>query len=455
MFILTATQSTLQPSSIGNVEDSEALSLKLESYFSDLDRVRNSIDALNSGFKDTTTLVFVEQNLSTLQNNYGSFIRSESHLDVHSRLKYRAENIFKTIWEKIIAFWEWIVNKVKSLFGFNSDKKEEAQETCKEIEKSVKEVKHQNMSVTPEVVNVVNTKLKKVKDLPKEQANEVAKSLDDVAKGKKDAEVEVATSIDNLVKDFREKIDAKGKAEAKAEAVKLKEKEEKAKIEKGLNINLKDKLFKLDNILSGSSFPIPDRRSLMELNNDQITVLEIFKELKRLIGTSKKLEKATPEMIFKSFFEAFSNKGAEINFKDFNESKDESIICFLGNKKHLVVTVKEGGLKAQIRNYKEKVSTQPIVVADIFNISKSLSIIVSDGRENVEYFLKISEEIKNEIKTCVESENKNLQNIIKQISSAASVIPLIVSHTTSLNKQIVESLKEIEKFTTIVKEAGL
>lgn len=126
MFILTATQPTLQPSSIGNVEDSEALSLKLESYFSDLDRVRNSIDALNSGFKDTTTLVFVEQNLSTLQNNYGSFIRSESHLDVQSRLKYRAENIFKTIWEKIIAFWEWIVNKVKSLFGFNSDKKEEA-----------------------------------------------------------------------------------------------------------------------------------------------------------------------------------------------------------------------------------------------------------------------------------------------------------------------------------------
>jgi hypothetical protein len=178
---------------------------------------------------------------------------------------------------------------------------------------------------------IVKAKIHKlIRKINIDKANKIAIKFDTTwmqfiweAKGKKDAEVEVATSIDNLVKDFREKIDAKGKAEAKAEAVKLKEKEEKAKIEKGLNINLKDKLFKLDNILSGSSFPIPDRRSLMELNNDQITVLEIFKELKRLIGTSKKLEKATPEMIFKSFFEAFSNKGAEINFKDFNESKDE------------------------------------------------------------------------------------------------------------------------------------
>lgn len=434
----------------------EELSMKLESYFSDLQRVQGSLETLKAGFKDATTLAFVEQNLGSLKNNYGSFYRTESFGDQAAQLTYRAEGIFSAIWEKIVAIWDWIVKKIKSLFGADEGTSEEIEKTAKEVENNVSAIKAKDLPVTEETKEFINKNLKN-KEVPPESAPEVKDVIKDVAAGK-----EPPVTINQAIEKFKKSMGAdeetiNKEAEEKRKQKEAKQKEEEAKQKRTEIIEKKigSKFFQLDKIFGGSYYYITERRCSIEVMEDYEYMRVIFDSFKESINRMIKFENLTPEKCIEAFNKSMSERGFDNNFELYKLSKEKSVICFMGNNKHLVITVEGSTIKTEIKTFTGKISKEKITVKDIEFISNNLKRTSEEIDTATVSYLKKAEEIKVLIEANKESSNKNLAEVVKQISSASTIIPKVVAHGKALNKTIASSLKELESFTKIIKDAGL
>lgn len=125
-----------------NLEESE-VSMKLESYFQDIERVQNVLEVADSPFASKTEIALAQHQLSTLQSSYYMPLRMENNVSEKEALKYRAEGILGSIWEKIVALWNWIIDKIKSVFGFEtkeatSEQRSEAKKVLEKIEPQIK-----------------------------------------------------------------------------------------------------------------------------------------------------------------------------------------------------------------------------------------------------------------------------------------------------------------------------
>ena len=125
-----------------NLQESE-VSMKLESYFQDIERVQNVLEVVNSPFTSKSEIALAEYQLSTLQSSYYMPLRMENNVSEKETLKYRAEGILGSIWEKIVALWNWIIDKIKSVFGFEtkeatSEQRSEAKKVLEKVEPQIK-----------------------------------------------------------------------------------------------------------------------------------------------------------------------------------------------------------------------------------------------------------------------------------------------------------------------------
>lgn len=116
---------------------SEEAAMKMESYNSKLEvaiRLRNEI---GNGQLTHGSIAVGHYHLDQLGINTPASFRVESFKNETEALKMRCEGIIDTIWNKIVAFWEWIVEKVKSLFSSSSS--EELKDEVKKAEEATKE----------------------------------------------------------------------------------------------------------------------------------------------------------------------------------------------------------------------------------------------------------------------------------------------------------------------------
>lgn len=125
-----------------NLQESE-VSMKLESYFQDIERVQNVLEVVNSPFTSKSEIALADYQLSTLQSSYYIPLRMENNVSEKETLKYRAEGILSSIWEKIVALWNWIIDKIKSVFGFEtkeatSEQRSEAKKVLEKVEPQIK-----------------------------------------------------------------------------------------------------------------------------------------------------------------------------------------------------------------------------------------------------------------------------------------------------------------------------
>jgi hypothetical protein len=125
-----------------NLQESE-VSMKLESYFQDIERVQNVLEVADSPFTSKSEIALADYQLSTLQSSYYIPLRMENNVSEKETLKYRAEGILSSIWEKIVALWNWIIDKIKSVFGFEtkeatSEQRSEAKKVLEKVEPQIK-----------------------------------------------------------------------------------------------------------------------------------------------------------------------------------------------------------------------------------------------------------------------------------------------------------------------------
>ncbi len=129
-----------------NLQESE-VSMKLESYFQDIERVQNVLEVVDSPFTSKSEIALADYQLSTLQSSYYMPLRMENNVSEKEALKYRAEGILGSIWEKIVALWNWIIDKIKSVFGFETKEatSEQRSEAKKVLEKAEPQIKFSGM----------------------------------------------------------------------------------------------------------------------------------------------------------------------------------------------------------------------------------------------------------------------------------------------------------------------
>ena len=98
-----------------------------ENYFNSLQEVQNTLKFLNSGKLNKDELNLVKTNLNNLPIESPT-IHYEVLKNEQENLRLRTEGILGDIWEKIKAFFKWIVDKIKSLLGIENSKTPEKQE---------------------------------------------------------------------------------------------------------------------------------------------------------------------------------------------------------------------------------------------------------------------------------------------------------------------------------------
>lgn len=112
-------------------EDSNELFLHLE-------RVNSLKDKLKNFTLSSDELRLVEYSLNKLPYSPTGY-RFEALQSQQTNLLYRAEGIIGDIWEKIKAFFRWILEKIKSLFGMSGGSSDvPSEKEAKEVEQKVK-----------------------------------------------------------------------------------------------------------------------------------------------------------------------------------------------------------------------------------------------------------------------------------------------------------------------------
>ena len=125
---------------------SEEVAVKLEHYSRQLASAIDLRNTIGNGKLTPSSVAMAHYHLDQMKVHVPSMVRMEGSSDETKALSLRCESIIDTVWGKIVKFWEWIVEKVKSLFkSSNSAVKKE----------DVKEVK----AATAEIVKAVETKL--------------------------------------------------------------------------------------------------------------------------------------------------------------------------------------------------------------------------------------------------------------------------------------------------------
>ena len=105
------------------------MNLRLESLLNDLPIVASIHEACSNFRLHPTEMAFLKARLESVKFQLPIDIRMESHSDPQEALKLRCEGVFSGIWDAIVKFFDWIGEKISSIFGGDSDSESESSDT--------------------------------------------------------------------------------------------------------------------------------------------------------------------------------------------------------------------------------------------------------------------------------------------------------------------------------------
>lgn len=105
------------------------MNMRLESLLNDLPIVASIHEACSNFRLHPTEMAFLKARLESVKFQPPIDIRMESHNDPQEALKLRCEGIFSGIWDAIVKFFDWIGEKISSIFGGDSDSESESSDT--------------------------------------------------------------------------------------------------------------------------------------------------------------------------------------------------------------------------------------------------------------------------------------------------------------------------------------
>ena len=97
------------------------MSLRLESLMNDLNIVASIHDACKNFKLQPLETAFLKARLESVKTNLPIDIRMENSHDPQEALTLRCEGFFGAIWDAIVKFFDWIGEKISSIFGGDSD----------------------------------------------------------------------------------------------------------------------------------------------------------------------------------------------------------------------------------------------------------------------------------------------------------------------------------------------
>ena len=117
------------------------MNMRLESLLSDLPTVASIHEACSNFRLHPTEMAFLKARLESIKFQLPIDIRMESHSDPQEALKLRCEGIFSGIWDAIVKFFDWIGEKISSIFGGDSDSESSDAEVKTKTDEAVQAVK--------------------------------------------------------------------------------------------------------------------------------------------------------------------------------------------------------------------------------------------------------------------------------------------------------------------------
>lgn len=109
--------------------------MHFENIFAESQKVLKDFDTLDLKSNNSIDLALMEFRLERFKGFPLTSVRMENHHTPAQRLELRMESFFSSLWKKIVAFWDWVVNSISKLFGGKG--KEASSEEIKEAEKKV------------------------------------------------------------------------------------------------------------------------------------------------------------------------------------------------------------------------------------------------------------------------------------------------------------------------------
>ena len=107
----------VQTNLFGAFKDENQIAFHMEQVFQDYSNACNAYEISLVSHAGSSEVYLANELLDRIQTVSLSMIRLENNQTEIARLKLRCEGFMGKIWEKIAAFWGWLVNKIKSLFS--------------------------------------------------------------------------------------------------------------------------------------------------------------------------------------------------------------------------------------------------------------------------------------------------------------------------------------------------